>query len=482
MQGTSQRKAAELLGIPQGTLNRHLKNRNSLEESEESNRKRRRNSKVPLVDEAVKEWIKQSLHRGADFLSGPIVREKAEEFAKKLDVQGDWKASEGWFSRFKKREGLGHKKLHGEAKDSDVQQRENWIETVWPSLCQQYDEENIFNADETGIYFRAMPDSTLTFRNDTRRGTKKSKERITCLLTCSMAGEKKKILVVGKSKNPRCFKNVNPLPVDYEANSNSWMTGGIWESFLRAWDKDLKKKNRKILLLADNCSAHTQVTGLSSIRVEFLPPNTTSVLQPCDMGIIRAVKAIFRKAMCRQVLQQMDESVTATACELAKKITLLDGILLMKASWEEIDSVTIRNCWVKSGLKMGPHERPAHPSQITAVPSELPMNQKQWEDFVKADDDLEVAHVLDEDEIVDTVRARHEEEDEEEEEGDDDADKEPIPSVTETRKALSTLTRGLLGRGFVDNENLLTKLERASSHVLTADLKQSTLCRFFPQH
>ena len=176
----------------------------------------------------------------------------------------------------------------------------------------------------------------------------------------------------------------------------------------------------------------------------------------------------------------MDESVTATAYKLAKKSTLLDGILLMKASWEEIDSVTIRNCWVKSGLKMGPHERPAHTLQITAIPSELPMNQKQWKDFVKADDDLEVAHVLDEDEIMDIVRAHHEEDDEEED--DDDADKEPIPSVTETSKALSTLTRGLLGQGFIDDENLLTKLERASSHVLTADLKQSTLCRFFPQH
>ena len=92
---------------------------------------------------------------------------------------------------------------------------------------------------------------------------------------------------------------------------------------------------------------------------------------------------------------------------------------------------------------------------------------------------MEVAHVLDEDEIEDIVRARHEEKDQEEEEGDDDADKEPIPSVTETRKALSALTRGLLGRGFVGNENVLTKLERASSHVLTADSKQSTLCRFF---
>ena len=54
------------------------------------------------------------------------------------------------------------------------------------------------------------------------------------------------------------------------------------------------------------------------IKVEFFPPNTTSLLQPCDMGIICAVKAIFRKAMCQQVLQQRDESVTTTACKLAK--------------------------------------------------------------------------------------------------------------------------------------------------------------------
>ena len=31
------------------------------------------------------------------------------------------------------------------------------------------------------------------------------------------------------------------------------------------------------------------------------------------------------------------------------------------------------------------------------------MNQKQWEDFIKADDDLEAAHVFDVDEIVDIV-------------------------------------------------------------------------------
>ena len=171
------------------------------------------------------------------------MHEKADEFARKLGVEDDWKSSEGWLIRFKKREGLVHKKLHGEATDADVTEKENWITTVWPRLFQQYGEEDIFNAEQTGIYFCAMPNSMLTFQNNTRHGTTKSKERITCLVACSMAGEKKKLLIVGKSKIPRCFKNVNSLPVDYEANCKAWMTGRIWESFLRSWDKDLQKKN-----------------------------------------------------------------------------------------------------------------------------------------------------------------------------------------------------------------------------------------------
>ena len=100
------------------------------------------------------------------------------------------------------------------------------------------------------------------------------------------------------------------------------------------------------------------------------------------------------------------------------------------------------------------------------------MNQKQWEDFIKADNDLAVEHVLDEDKIVDIVRARDGDEE-------DDDDEKPIPTVTETRNALNALKRGLLGRGFADHDNPLAKLEKASSQVLTADLKQTTILRFF---
>ena len=51
--------------------------------------------------------------------------------------------------------------------------------------------------------------------------------------------------------------------------------------------------------------------------------------------------------------------------------------------------------------------------------------------------------------------------------------------VTETGNALNALKQDLLGRGFADHDNLLAKLEKASSQVLTADLKQMTILHFF---
>ena len=69
------------------------------------------------------------------------------------------------------------------------------------------------------------------------------------------------------------------------------------------------KKN--IALLLDNFSAHGAAVrqlggerGLSNIRIIWLPKNTTLYYQPCDQGIIYALKAHARKRfLAWQVLQ-----------------------------------------------------------------------------------------------------------------------------------------------------------------------------------
>jgi len=45
--------------------------------------------------------------------------------------------------------------------------------------------------------------------------------------------ENRKLLVYGKSKNPRCFKQVKSLPVHYSANKVAWMTSDLFEAEMR---------------------------------------------------------------------------------------------------------------------------------------------------------------------------------------------------------------------------------------------------------
>lgn len=95
-------------------------------------------------------------------------------------------------------------------------------------LTESYLPENVFNADETrlffGLFFKCLPDKTLFFRGDLCSGGEMSKDRITVLLCANASGtEKLKPLEIGKSQNPRCLKNVQTFPAHYEANKKAWM-------------------------------------------------------------------------------------------------------------------------------------------------------------------------------------------------------------------------------------------------------------------
>ncbi|KAG7273270.1 hypothetical protein CRUP_009698, partial [Coryphaenoides rupestris] len=390
---------------------------------------------------SLQEWIDNARARNAP-LSGPLVREKAEELAAGLG-EDDFKVSVGWFERFKRRENIVFKKLHGEAAEADTASRDEWLEDEWGQMRQDYAEEDIWNADESGIYFRALPDGTLTFKSDNKRGGKRSKERITALFACSAAGGKKELFVIGKSQNPRCFKNVRTLPVRYAANASAWMTGNLFVEWLKDWDHKLGRESKKILLLVDNCSAHhVKNTTLRNIRVEFLPKNTTSILQPCDQGIIRTAKAYFRKEMARSVLHQIDAGNRATAADIAKKISLLDSILMLRDAWADVGASTIRNCWKKGGLVMAPEEEP----NTVDPPAEV--SAEEFEQWITADDNTPVSEPVTDEDIIAEVRERFGGADaagsnvgnEEEEEGEETA----VPSPTEMRNAIQILKTGLL--------------------------------------
>ena len=84
-------------------------------------------------------------------------------------------------------------------------------------------------------------------------------------------------------------QNIKTFPADYDSSQNAWMTSVIWTKLLQNWNLQLCKENRKVVQLVGKCSAHIHVPS-EEIRLIFLSLNTTSLIQPCDIGIIRALK------------------------------------------------------------------------------------------------------------------------------------------------------------------------------------------------
>ena len=71
-----------------------------------------------------------------------------------------------------------------------------------------------------------------------------------------------------------------------------WMTSTIFVKWLINLNRDMVKQDRHIALLIDNCFAHPKDSGgeLTYMYVlYFLPPNVTSVVQPCDMDNLKAL-------------------------------------------------------------------------------------------------------------------------------------------------------------------------------------------------
>ncbi|GFR95908.1 tigger transposable element-derived protein [Elysia marginata] len=177
-------------------------------------------------------------------------------------------------------------------------------------------------------------------------------KRITLLLCANMTGDEKlPVFVIGKSKQPRSFpKDLSKLPVRYRNSANAWMTGFLFKEWLYEWDNKLKIQDRRVLLLFDNCTAHPAVDDLQMITLKFLPPNTTSLLQPMDMGVIKNFKGHYRSRLNDRIIASLDANPDEKAIGISKKITLLNALYLARDAWKELKPSTIVNCYSKAGL------------------------------------------------------------------------------------------------------------------------------------
>ena len=224
------------------------------------------------------------------------------------------------------RHNVTFKTVVGESNSIQSEMVASWFETTLPTLLSNYKLEDIFNADKFGLFYQCLPNKTLHLKSEKCSGGKNSKIRITGLAAANSVGDKLPMFVTGKSKAPKCFKNVTSLPCRYRSQKKSWMDSTLFEEWVREVDVKFQTENRKIALIIDDCPAHPTIADLSNVKLIFLPPNTTSVSQPMDQGVIKCLKAFYRRRLVNLMIKRLEQG------QDLPKISILRALQLLVAS------------------------------------------------------------------------------------------------------------------------------------------------------
>ncbi|XP_064413472.1 jerky protein homolog [Latimeria chalumnae] len=307
------------------------------------------------LDNVLYEWFQQRRCQGVP-VSGPMLIEKAKAYHSEMEIEGDCDYSSGWLQRFKNCHGIRHLKVSGEKLSADHEAAEKYVED-FARLVTENDltAEQIYNADETGLFWRCLPRNTLVCHDEnSASGVKESKERLTVLTCANAAGTHKcKLLVIGKSARPRAFKGVKVFPVIYRSNKRAWITQELTSdwfdiNFVVEAREHCRKvglpENCKIVLLLDNCSAHPAAEAMATRNVfaTYLPPNCTSLIQPMDQGIIWNMKCHYHSEFIRKLVNHDGPDGYES---FKKTFTIKDAVWCVARAWDAVSPLILKHAW-----------------------------------------------------------------------------------------------------------------------------------------
>jgi len=149
-----------------------------------------------------------------------ILTNKEAETLKNMSFSKTWAFN--WLTK----NNYESKQLHGEAADVDRAGVADGIARL-QEVINDYEPENVYNMDETGLNFQLLPRQTYVHRSEKNiRGTKsmKAKDRVTLYVCTNATGTRKvPLAMIGSSQNLRCFgRNQEKRTLPYFAQKKAW--------------------------------------------------------------------------------------------------------------------------------------------------------------------------------------------------------------------------------------------------------------------
>ncbi|XP_045141367.1 tigger transposable element-derived protein 1-like isoform X2 [Echinops telfairi] len=362
----------------------------------------------PLIDEVEKlllVWINEKQLAGDSIPKAAICAKARSLHADLLKnkpgsstgPEHGFLASRGWFDRFKRRSGIPVVAPRRAAGNADGKAAENYVKDF-----QQFVDKNgfmpnqIFNCDETGLFWKRMPKRTyITTEEKKSPGHKPLKDRLTLLLCANASGDLKiKPLLVYHSENPRVFKKhdvvKSELNVMWKSNARAWVTRRIFrewvcEVFAPSVKKYLEEHDwpLRAVLVLDSAPAHPpdMECGLAEefswLKIKILPPRTTSLIQPMGQQVISNFKKLYTKALFQRCFEVTRKTGLTLAGFWKEHFHILSCVRLINKAWGGVSKGTLRTAWRNlwpDGVLLRDFDGLGAPSQLEADSEAEPLS------------------------------------------------------------------------------------------------------------
>lgn len=169
-------------------------------------------------------------------------------------------------------------------------------------------QEDVWNMDETGIALGVCTHQRVVGSSSSSRTYKKTPENrewVSIVETVSAAGQSTRCLVIFKGKNLQSswFKHDKVPDWLYTCSENAWTSNDIsvrWLKEVFIPETLPNRPNASRILLLDNHGSHITTEFMwicfqNNIRLIYLPPHSSHVLQPLDLSIFSQIKSSYRK-------------------------------------------------------------------------------------------------------------------------------------------------------------------------------------------
>lgn len=364
-----------------------------------------RDAILQRMEKVLIEWIDDQNSKSIE-IDGTIIRKEAKRlydlYKSEIEATEDPKsekvttfvASKGWYEKFKKRvtlynatpeepaviyldqinnavsnaeieavnlfaDNLKMKAEEGEATHLDYHEADKFTSQLKKIFdLKNYTPDQVFNAAETGLFWKKMPKQTfLSQEEDNMPGSKFSNDKLNLLLCANASGNcMVKPMVVYRTLNPAALRRKNryQLPVFWRVNPRTKITEDEFldwfhSCFIPEVKVYMATKNIpfRVLLILDTKLCHPLKLQDEdpNVKVVFLPEYTAQIIQPLDQGLIGLFRAIYTLRVFTRIVDAKIMNPYLYISELWWDYNIAECLKLIKETLDAIRPPTINACW-----------------------------------------------------------------------------------------------------------------------------------------